>query len=123
MTSSSSDIDGKSWAQIASSGGSELRFVEAVESIYVEDVLQIPQSVIDIGIKRLESAVVAQFVRMMPPIKVISSILNRLWGFGEVVHVSLLSPRFILVELPSMETCDWILTRSWHMHPEMEIRY
>ncbi|CAN1774020.1 hypothetical protein LINPERHAP1_LOCUS12771 [Linum perenne] len=101
MASSSSNTDGKSWAQIASSGGSELHFVEVVESIYMENVLQIPQSVIDIGIKRVESAVVAQFVGMMLPIKVISSILNRLWGFGEVVHVSLLSSRFILLELPS----------------------
>ncbi|CAN1842961.1 hypothetical protein LINPERHAP1_LOCUS37010 [Linum perenne] len=52
----------------------------------------------------------------MPPIKVISSILNRLWGFGEVIHVSLLSPCFLLVELPSMETCDWILAHIHH-HP------
>ncbi|CAN1800148.1 hypothetical protein LINPERHAP1_LOCUS22417 [Linum perenne] len=52
----------------------------------------------------------------MPSINVISSILNRLWGFGEVIHVLLLSSRFLLVELPSIDTCDWILVRSWHIH-------
>ncbi|CAN1268580.1 hypothetical protein LINPERPRIM_LOCUS13233 [Linum perenne] len=49
---------------------------------------------------------VTQFLDIVPPMRVIRSMINRLWGYeGEV--------------LPSILTevlCNWVLARSWHIH-------
>ncbi|CAN1248536.1 hypothetical protein LINPERPRIM_LOCUS6779 [Linum perenne] len=103
---SSSSSSSKSWAQIAAETGSDLHFVEDSRSAVIDGVLQIPDSVIDLGIQRLESVIVAQFVGNPPPLKVVSAMLNRLWSLEG----------FLLVELDSVETQEWVLARSWHIH-------
>ncbi|CAN1337979.1 hypothetical protein LINPERPRIM_LOCUS37845, partial [Linum perenne] len=77
---SSGSSSSKSWAQITAETGSELHFIEDSRSVVIDGVLQIPHSVIDLGIQRLESAIVAQFVGAPPPLKVVSAMLNRLWS-------------------------------------------
>ncbi|CAN1337346.1 hypothetical protein LINPERPRIM_LOCUS37571 [Linum perenne] len=42
--------------------------------------------------------------------------LNRLWSLGEPICVSQISEGFLLVELDSVETQEWVLARSWHIH-------
>ncbi|CAN1223109.1 hypothetical protein LINPERPRIM_LOCUS1998 [Linum perenne] len=113
---SSGSSSSKSWAQATAETGSDLHFVEDSRSAVIDGVLQIPNSVIDLGIQRLESAIVAQFVGIPPPLKVVSSMLNRLWSLGEPIHVSQISEGFLLVELDFVETQEWVLARSWHIH-------
>ncbi|CAN1805842.1 hypothetical protein LINPERHAP1_LOCUS24437 [Linum perenne] len=113
---SSGSSSSKSWAQITAETGSELHFIEDSRSVVIDGVLQIPHSVIDLGIQRLESAIVAQFVGAPPPLKVVSAMLNRLWSLGEPIYVSQISEGFLLVELDSVESQKWVLARSWHVH-------
>ncbi|CAN1352038.1 hypothetical protein LINPERPRIM_LOCUS42659 [Linum perenne] len=113
---SSGSSPSKSWAQITAEIGSDIHFIEDSRSAVIDGVLQIPESVIDLGIQRLESAIVAQFVGIPPPLKVVSAMMNRLWSLGEPIFVSQISEGFLFVELGSLETQEWVLTRSWHIH-------
>ncbi|CAN0890244.1 hypothetical protein LINGRAHAP2_LOCUS16328 [Linum grandiflorum] len=54
----------------------------------------------------MESAIVAQFLGTIPPLRVFSAMVNRLWGYEG----------FFLIEIPSVRLCNWILARSWHIH-------
>ncbi|CAN1791660.1 hypothetical protein LINPERHAP1_LOCUS19411 [Linum perenne] len=82
----------------------------------VDGVLHIPKKVVDIGVQKLKSALVIQFLDDVPLLKVIRSVLNRLWGFEGEVIISLLPNDLFLVELPSVKLCELILARSWHIH-------
>ncbi|CAN1139481.1 hypothetical protein LINPERPRIM_LOCUS24027 [Linum perenne] len=58
-----------SWASVVADSKSDLRFVaESVEAVK-DGVLQIPKEIIAIGVKKLESALVAQFLDSIPPVK------------------------------------------------------
>ncbi|CAN0859922.1 hypothetical protein LINGRAHAP2_LOCUS7799 [Linum grandiflorum] len=105
-----------SWSAIVGDHPADLLFVEKSLSSVFDGVLQIPQSVLDLGRKRLELAVVAHFAGSPPPLKVIAAMVNRLWSYGEQIHVSQLEPNFYLIELDSVATRDWVLHRSWHVH-------
>ncbi|CAN1241243.1 hypothetical protein LINPERPRIM_LOCUS4884 [Linum perenne] len=82
----------------------------------VDGVLQIPNVVVDLGVQRLETTIMAQLFGTTPPLKVITYLMNSLWGLGEPIYVSQISSGFLLIELLSLETQDWILARSWHVH-------
>ena len=51
-----------------------------------------------------------------PPVRVIASMINRLWGYEGKVLLSVLSPGFFLFEFPSVKLCEWVLGRTWHIH-------
>ncbi|CAN1301042.1 hypothetical protein LINPERPRIM_LOCUS24786 [Linum perenne] len=57
-----------------------------------------------------------QFLDNAPPLKVIPSMLNRLWGFDGEVVISAIPEGLFLVELPTIRLCEWVLARSWHIH-------
>ncbi|CAN1249687.1 hypothetical protein LINPERPRIM_LOCUS7211 [Linum perenne] len=59
---------------------------------------------------------VGQFVGIGPPVKVVRSTANWLWGYEGPVEVSLISAGFFLFEFASEELRDWVLKRSWHVH-------
>ncbi|CAN1336535.1 hypothetical protein LINPERPRIM_LOCUS37188 [Linum perenne] len=80
------------------------------------DVLKIPKEIWEKGAKRLRSAAVAQFLGKSPPIRVFSSVANRLWGYEGPVVLSQISEGFFLIEFNSERLCDWVLGRSWHIH-------
>ncbi|CAN1301851.1 hypothetical protein LINPERPRIM_LOCUS25163 [Linum perenne] len=80
------------------------------------DVLKIPKEIWEKGAKRLRSAAVAQFLGKSPPIRVFSSVANRLWGYEGPVVLSQISEGFFLIEFNSECLCDWVLGRSWHIH-------
>ncbi|CAN1847873.1 hypothetical protein LINPERHAP1_LOCUS38698 [Linum perenne] len=88
MTSSSTDVGGagtSSWVSIVANTKSDLNFVEKSRESLVYGVLKISREVLKIGEDKLNSAIVAQFLGTIPPIRVIRNMLNRLWGFeGEV---------------------------------------
>ncbi|CAN1336790.1 hypothetical protein LINPERPRIM_LOCUS37307 [Linum perenne] len=48
--------------------------------------------------------------------RVITSIAQRLWGYEGPVTVSKLADNFFLMEFKSVQLCDWVLGRSWHVH-------
>ncbi|CAN0880798.1 hypothetical protein LINGRAHAP2_LOCUS13853 [Linum grandiflorum] len=54
----------------------------------------------------MTSALVAQFLGPVPPFRVFSSMAARLWG----------SEGPIVISLPSIALCEWVLQRSWHIH-------
>ncbi|CAN1337280.1 hypothetical protein LINPERPRIM_LOCUS37528 [Linum perenne] len=78
--------------------------------------MKIPQSVVNIVLKRLELALVEQFLGPIPPFWVFVSMVNRLWGYEGSVQVSTISDGVFLIEPKSMELSNWILSRSWHIH-------
>ncbi|CAN0920441.1 hypothetical protein LINGRAHAP2_LOCUS32042 [Linum grandiflorum] len=112
MSSTGEGSSAASWAVITSDPKQNLCFVAESLTSVVDGVLHVPKAVIDVGIKRLESAVVAQFVGKPPPIRVVNLLVNRLWGWGEPVIVSQISLGFFMIELPSVATGDWVLARS-----------
>ncbi|CAN0829922.1 hypothetical protein LINGRAHAP2_LOCUS1255 [Linum grandiflorum] len=105
-----------SWASIVSDSKSDLQFVAIPADAVVDGVLVIPQSIVDIGVKKLRSAVVAQFLGSIPPMRVFQSMADRLWGYDGKVMISTLSEGFFLIEFPTLALCDWVLNRSWHVH-------
>ncbi|CAN1244762.1 hypothetical protein LINPERPRIM_LOCUS6233, partial [Linum perenne] len=68
------------------------------------------------GQERLKAAVVIQFLGAPPLFRVLASVVNRLWGYEGQVIVSILQENFYLVEFKSVKLCDWVLSRSWHIH-------
>ncbi|CAN1298893.1 hypothetical protein LINPERPRIM_LOCUS23987 [Linum perenne] len=42
--------------------------------------------------------------------------MNRLWGYEGQVIISTLQDNFYLIEFKSVWLCDWVLSRSWHIH-------
>ncbi|CAN1163358.1 hypothetical protein LINPERPRIM_LOCUS32618 [Linum perenne] len=115
-SSSSSPPSSSSWASIVADKKSDLEFVLESRKAVVDGILHIPKEVVDLGVAKLRSAIVAQFLGEVPPVKVIRGVLNRLWGYEGEIILSTLSVGFFLVELPSVKLCDWILARSWHIH-------
>ncbi|CAN1317114.1 hypothetical protein LINPERPRIM_LOCUS30318 [Linum perenne] len=119
MASSSSGpgaAGGLSWASLVASTTSDLKFVAESRAAVIDGVLHIPKKVVDLGVQRLKSALVIQFLDSVPPLKVVRSVLNRLWGFEGEVVLSSLPDGLYLVELPSVKLCEWVLARSWHIH-------
>ncbi|CAN1292958.1 hypothetical protein LINPERPRIM_LOCUS21809 [Linum perenne] len=84
----------------------------------VDGVLKIPAEVIALGLDRLNSAMVGQFIGDGPPIKVIRSMANWLWGYEGKVEVSRISSGFFLFEFASVNLRYWVVQRSWHIHRE-----
>ncbi|CAN1247388.1 hypothetical protein LINPERPRIM_LOCUS6301 [Linum perenne] len=64
----------------------------------------------------MKSNIVGQFVGVPPPFHVIANVANRLWGYERLVLVSKYLELCFLFEFPSIRLCDWILSRSWHIH-------
>ncbi|CAN1323508.1 hypothetical protein LINPERPRIM_LOCUS32762 [Linum perenne] len=87
----------------------------------VNGSLCIPQFVIDKGLLRLRSALVAQFVGSVPPIRVITAVANRIWGYEGEVIISKLDDGFFLLEFASEALANWVLKRSWHIHNSIMI--
>ncbi|CAN1254273.1 hypothetical protein LINPERPRIM_LOCUS8592 [Linum perenne] len=105
-----------SWASIVAGKTSDLKDVAESREAVIGGILHIPKDVVDRGIVKHCSAVVAQFLGAMPPVKVIRGVLNRLCSYEGEVILSTLSIGFFLIKLPSMKLCDWILARSSHIH-------
>ncbi|CAN1338917.1 hypothetical protein LINPERPRIM_LOCUS38276 [Linum perenne] len=61
---------------------------------------------------------VGQFIGDGPPIKVIRSVANWLWGYEGKVEVFQISSGFFLFEFTSVNLRDWVVQRSWHIHRE-----
>ncbi|CAN0847584.1 hypothetical protein LINGRAHAP2_LOCUS5050 [Linum grandiflorum] len=97
---------GRSWATVVGTPTSDLKFYEIPESALVNGVLAIPQEIVDVGLKRLQSALVAQFIGPLPPARVIAAMANRLWGYEG----------FFLFEFPSVQLSEWVIARAWHIH-------
>ncbi|CAN1334812.1 hypothetical protein LINPERPRIM_LOCUS36529 [Linum perenne] len=104
-----------SWASVVGDGDSSLRYVDT-SSAFVNGTLRIPKSVIDKGLQKLKAALVAQFLGSVPPIRVISAVVNRIWGYEGEVIVSKIEEGFFLFEFASENLAQWVLKRSWHIH-------
>ncbi|CAN1289110.1 hypothetical protein LINPERPRIM_LOCUS20120 [Linum perenne] len=107
---------GKSWADIISDPANDLEFIDIPEAALKGGVLKLPKEVLAKGKERLKAAVVIQFLGAPPPFRVLASVVNRLWGYEGQVIVSILQENFYLVEFRSVKLCDWVLSRSWHIH-------
>ncbi|CAN1290746.1 hypothetical protein LINPERPRIM_LOCUS20835 [Linum perenne] len=59
---------------------------------------------------------VGQFAVKGPPIKVIRSVVNWLWGYEGKVEVSQMDTDCYLFEFALEALCEWVLQRSWHIH-------
>ncbi|CAN1317113.1 hypothetical protein LINPERPRIM_LOCUS30318 [Linum perenne] len=73
MASSSSGpgaAGGLSWASLVASTTSDLKFVAESRAAVIDGVLHIPKKVVDLGVQRLKSALVIQFLDSVPPLKV-----------------------------------------------------
>ncbi|CAN0875479.1 hypothetical protein LINGRAHAP2_LOCUS10853 [Linum grandiflorum] len=110
------DESKKSLADIVSDAPGDLEFVAKSILAVVDGVLHIPQSIVDIGVEKLKSALVAQFAGSAPPLRVFHSIAARLWGYEGPIQISLLSEGFYLLEFPSYALSSWVLQRTWHIH-------
>ncbi|CAN1337125.1 hypothetical protein LINPERPRIM_LOCUS38106 [Linum perenne] len=106
----------RSWSDVVVDSENCLRFIEIPDSALEGDVLKIPKEILERGAKRLRSAAVAQFLGKAPPIRVFSSVANRLWGYEGPVIISVIADGFFLIEFHSESLCDWVLGRSWHIH-------
>ncbi|CAN1248705.1 hypothetical protein LINPERPRIM_LOCUS6845 [Linum perenne] len=73
-------------------------------------------AVIEKGVAKLKRAVVGQFAGEGPPIQVIRSVVNWLWGYEGSVEVSQMDVGCYLFEFASESLCEWVLQRSWHIH-------
>ncbi|CAN1319923.1 hypothetical protein LINPERPRIM_LOCUS31474 [Linum perenne] len=96
MASSSSGpgaAGGLSWASLVASSSSDLKFVAESRAAVIDGVLHIPKKAVDLGVQRLKSALVIQFLDSVPPLKVVRSVLNRHWG----LKVRSYSPLFLIV--------------------------
>ncbi|CAN1339535.1 hypothetical protein LINPERPRIM_LOCUS38527 [Linum perenne] len=106
----------RTWASLISDPSLDLKFVEIPVSACINGVLKLPSDVIVDGVERLKAAVVAQFAGTPPPFKVINAVVNRLWGYEGQVIVSKYLDNCFLFEFNSVRLCDWVLSRSWHIH-------
>ncbi|CAN1290808.1 hypothetical protein LINPERPRIM_LOCUS20866 [Linum perenne] len=59
---------------------------------------------------------VGQVIGDEPPLRVIQSLANTLWGYDGFVAVSLLPSGLYLIEFPTQSLCDWVFSRLWHVH-------
>ncbi|CAN1337632.1 hypothetical protein LINPERPRIM_LOCUS37679 [Linum perenne] len=110
----SSGIGGKSWASVVGSDPNpDLQYFSPV---IVDGVLQIPSSVLELGYKELKKALVGQVIGDSPPLRVVQSLANNLWGYDGHVSVSQLPDDLLLIEFPTQSLCDWVLSRLWHIH-------
>ncbi|CAN1319912.1 hypothetical protein LINPERPRIM_LOCUS31468 [Linum perenne] len=64
----------------------------------------------------MKSAIVAHFVGVPPPFHVVANIVNRLGEYEGPIVVSKYLESCFLFEFSSIRLCDWILSRSWHIH-------
>ncbi|CAN1338095.1 hypothetical protein LINPERPRIM_LOCUS37895, partial [Linum perenne] len=94
----------------------DLKFVEIPDSACINGVLKLPSDVIADGVERLKAAAVAQFAGTPPPFRVINVVVNRIWGYEGQVIVSRYLDNCFLFEFNSIRLCDWVLSRSWHIH-------
>ncbi|CAN1337965.1 hypothetical protein LINPERPRIM_LOCUS37837, partial [Linum perenne] len=74
------------------------------------------KEVLDKGVERLRAVVVVQLLGNPPPFCVFANVANRLWGYEGNVIIASLEANFFLVEFHSVKLCDWVLSRSWHVH-------
>ncbi|CAN1310677.1 hypothetical protein LINPERPRIM_LOCUS28172 [Linum perenne] len=107
---------GKSWVDIISDPANDLKFINILEAALKDGVLKLPKEVLAKGKERLKAAVVIQFLGVPPPFRFLASVVNRLWGYEGQVIVSTLQENFFLVEFKSVKLCEWVLSRSWHIH-------
>ncbi|CAN1315858.1 hypothetical protein LINPERPRIM_LOCUS29858 [Linum perenne] len=70
---------------------------------------------------KLKAASVAQFIGNTPPIRVITAVVNRIWGFEGEVVVSRLDDGLFLFEFASESLAQWVVKRSWHIHHSVMI--
>ncbi|CAN0925561.1 hypothetical protein LINGRAHAP2_LOCUS34829 [Linum grandiflorum] len=105
-----------SWASVVADSSRDLKFVEIPPDAVVDGILKIPKSVVAAGLMKMKAGLVAQFLGDVPPLRVLGSMAQRLWGHEGFVTVSLISEGFFLLEFPSVRLCDWVLSRSWHIH-------
>ncbi|CAN0905837.1 hypothetical protein LINGRAHAP2_LOCUS23893 [Linum grandiflorum] len=68
---------------------------------------------------KMESAIVAQFLGTILPLRVFSAMVNRLWGYEGEIVISRMKEGVFLIEIPSVRLCNWILARFWHIHHSM----
>ncbi|CAN1293555.1 hypothetical protein LINPERPRIM_LOCUS22070 [Linum perenne] len=106
----------RSWADIISDPKDDLQFVDISESAKQGGALRLPDEVLAKGVEKLKAAVVVQFLGNPPPIRVFANVANQLWGYEGGVIISSLDVNFFLVEFNSVKLCDWVLSRSWHIH-------
>ncbi|CAN1255381.1 hypothetical protein LINPERPRIM_LOCUS8964 [Linum perenne] len=92
-----------------------LRYVDT-SSAFIDGSLRIPKSIIDKGLQKMKAALVAQFLGTVPPIRVVSAVVDKLWGYEGEVIVSKIAEGFFLFEFASENLAKWILKRSWHIH-------
>ncbi|CAN1318621.1 hypothetical protein LINPERPRIM_LOCUS30884 [Linum perenne] len=59
---------GLSWASLVSSSSSDFKFVAESKAAIIDGVLHIPKKVVDLGVQRLKSALVIQFLDSVPPL-------------------------------------------------------
>ncbi|CAN1244453.1 hypothetical protein LINPERPRIM_LOCUS6091 [Linum perenne] len=107
---------GKTWADIISDTANDLKFIDIPEAALKDGVLKLPKEVLAKGKERLKAAVVIQFLGAPLPFRDLASVVNRLWGYEDQVIVSTIQENFYLVEFKSVKLCDWVLSRSWHIH-------
>ncbi|CAN1132774.1 hypothetical protein LINPERPRIM_LOCUS30271 [Linum perenne] len=107
-------VSSNSWASVV--GSDPDPDLEYFPPILIDGVLQIPSEVVDLGIKKFESALVGQFLGPSPPLRVFQSLANRLWDYDGFVSVSELSSGSFLIEFPTVSVCEWVLARLWHVH-------
>ncbi|CAN1277976.1 hypothetical protein LINPERPRIM_LOCUS16505 [Linum perenne] len=67
-------------------------------------------------VSKLKKALVGQVIGDEPPLRVIQSLANTLWGYDGFVAVSLLPSGLYLIEFPTQSLCDWVFSRLWHVH-------
>ncbi|CAN1317809.1 hypothetical protein LINPERPRIM_LOCUS30570 [Linum perenne] len=94
----------------------DLKYVDIPESARTGGILKLPSSVWEKGFERLKAALVALFVGTPPPLRVIAAVANRRWGYEGSVTVSKYLDTCFLFELNLVSLCDWVLSRSWHIH-------
>ncbi|CAN1291440.1 hypothetical protein LINPERPRIM_LOCUS21146 [Linum perenne] len=112
----SSGASKKSWEDLISNPKDDLKFIDIPESARQGDAIRLPKEVLDKGVERLKAAVVIQFLGNPPPFRVFVNVANRLWGYEGSVIIASLEANFFLVEFNSVKLCDWVLSRSWHVH-------
>ncbi|CAN1177391.1 hypothetical protein LINPERPRIM_LOCUS35106, partial [Linum perenne] len=56
----------------------DLKFIDILASAIIDDVLQIPTSMIEKGFEKLRSTVVDQFLCPVPPMRVSTGVVQRL---------------------------------------------
>ncbi|CAL1358984.1 unnamed protein product [Linum trigynum] len=103
----------KPWAELF--GIAEANRLAYIPPEVFKGGIRMPKIVCDEGAARWKHSLVGQFLHPSPPpLSKFRHWANKLWGRDGIVRVSLLGNQLILIQLPTQETCDWILkSGSW----------